>query len=47
MGYQFVQSLTDPDPIHILFLGLGIAAMFSLGLAIQRFAEKRRAVPNE
>jgi Sec-independent protein secretion pathway component TatC len=47
MGYQFARSLTDPDPIHVLFLGLGMAAMFSLGLAIQRFAEKRRAVANE
>jgi uncharacterized membrane protein YdjX (TVP38/TMEM64 family) len=47
MGYQFARSLTDPDPIHILFLGLGMATMFSLGLAIQRFAEKRRAVADE
>jgi uncharacterized membrane protein YdjX (TVP38/TMEM64 family) len=47
MGYQFARSLTDPNPIHIFFLGLGMVPMFSLGLAIQRFAERRRAVADE
>jgi hypothetical protein len=33
--------------MHIILLGLGMVVMFSLGLAIQRFAEKRRAVADD